>query len=147
MDQFYSHIPSMPLVLDTHDVRHQDWSTFMDSLALAWKGNLPLPEFVKSRPPSRSSIVADLINLWNKSFFLPRRVEVVLYKGRERRSGPRAGKSDDRLPLPESESANERERKYALYIVSYDPITSTYRGHISYGITPHHAMVSYNFYP
>lgn len=149
MDQFYSQIPSMPLVLETHDVHHQDWSTFVDNLALAWKGNLPLPEFVKSRPPSRSSIVADLINLWNKSFFLPRRVEVVLYKGRERRSGPRAGKSDHRLPLPESESANERERKYSLYIMPYDPVKTSHPSHIPYGITPHVIGVtpsSYQFY-
>lgn len=148
MDQFYSQIPRMPLVLKTHDVHRQEWSAFMDSLALAWKGNLPLPEFVKNRPPSRSSIVADLINLWNESFFLPRRVEVVLYKGRERRSGPHAGKSDHRLQLPKSESANERERKYALYIVSYDPIQSTSLEHTSRGTgtecQPNPA--SYNFY-
>jgi hypothetical protein len=30
MDQFYSQIPSMPLVLDTHDVQHQDWSLFIE---------------------------------------------------------------------------------------------------------------------
>lgn len=116
MDQFYSQIPNMPMVLDTHDVHHHDWSTFMNILALTWVGKLPLPEFAKGRPPSRSSIVADLINLWNKSFFLPRRVEVILYKGREPRSGPHAGIVDDQLPLPESERANERQRKYSLYL-------------------------------
>ncbi|KAG1874726.1 hypothetical protein DFJ58DRAFT_322410 [Suillus subalutaceus] len=121
MDQFYNQIPSMPVVLDTYDVRHQDWSIFMNNLALAWMGKLPLPEFAKDRPPSRSSIVADLINLWNNSFFLPRRVEIVLYKGRERRSGPRAGTVDDQLSLPESERANERERKYSLYLTCVTP--------------------------
>jgi hypothetical protein len=30
MDQFYSQIPSMPLVLKTHDIHRQEWSTFMD---------------------------------------------------------------------------------------------------------------------
>jgi hypothetical protein len=30
MDKFYSQIPSMPLVLKTHDVHHQDWSTFVN---------------------------------------------------------------------------------------------------------------------
>ncbi|KAG2339838.1 hypothetical protein BDR05DRAFT_967449 [Suillus weaverae] len=121
MDQFYSQIPSMPSVLDTHDVHHQDWSTFMDNLALAWRGELPLPEFVKGRPPSRSSIVADLINLWNRSFFLSRRVEVILYKGRERRSGPRAGTVDDSLSFPESERAKDRERQYSLYLTCVTP--------------------------
>jgi len=29
MDQFYDQIPRMPLVLDTHDVYHQDWIRFM----------------------------------------------------------------------------------------------------------------------
>lgn len=119
MDQFYSQIPSMPLVLNTHDVHYQDWSTFMDSLALVWKEKFPLPEFVKTRPQSRISNTAYLIDHWNNSFFLPRRVSVVLYYGRERRSGRRAGESNDQLPLPESESADERERKYSLYL-AYD---------------------------
>ncbi|KAG1780299.1 hypothetical protein EV702DRAFT_1081971 [Suillus placidus] len=118
MDQFYSQIPSMPSVLDTHDINHQDWSTFMDNVALAWKGELPLPDFVKGRPPS---IVADLINLWNNSFFLSRRVEIILYKGRERRSGPRAGTLDDQLSFPESDRPNERERKYSLYLTYVTP--------------------------
>lgn len=98
MDQFYDQIPRMPLVLDTHDVYHQDWIRFMTDLALSWAGKLPLPEFSHEHPPRRSALVADLIDLWNVSFFLPRRVEVVLYKGRERRSGPNAGTIDHHLP-------------------------------------------------
>lgn len=31
MDQFSGQIPSMPSVLDTHDVHRQDWSTFMNA--------------------------------------------------------------------------------------------------------------------
>jgi hypothetical protein len=50
-----------------------------------------------SRTPKRSTLVRDLIDLWNINFFLPRSVEVVLYKGRERRSGPKLGISDIRL--------------------------------------------------
>ena len=42
--------------------------------------------------------------MWNVSFFLPRRVEVVLYKGRERRSGPNAGTIDHHLPGFNSDS-------------------------------------------
>jgi hypothetical protein len=38
-----------------------------------------------------------LINLWNVSFFGPRGVELVLYKGRERRTGPHAGQLDPDL--------------------------------------------------
>ena len=70
----------------------------MQDLALSWAGKLPLPEFSHGPPPRRSSLVADLIDLWNVSFFLPRQVEVVLYKGRERRSGPNAGTIDHHMP-------------------------------------------------
>jgi hypothetical protein len=118
MDDFYDQIPRMPLVLDTHDVYHQDWIRFMNvsgygstfwfiahsplqDLALAWAGKMPIPEFTKvGIPPKRSTLVADLINLWNDSFFRARRVEVVLYKGRERRSGPHTGNVDSHLPVP-----------------------------------------------
>jgi len=98
MEQFYDHIPRMPLVLDTHDVYHQDWIRFMNDLALAWAGKMPIPEFSRGPPPKRSTLVSDLIDLWNTNFFLTRRVEVVLYKGRERRSGPNAGTTDHHLP-------------------------------------------------
>lgn len=30
MEQFYDQIPRMPLVLETHDVYHQDWIRFMN---------------------------------------------------------------------------------------------------------------------
>ncbi|KAG2043148.1 hypothetical protein BDR03DRAFT_942986 [Suillus americanus] len=152
MNQFYSQIPSMPSVLDTHDVRHQDWSIFMNSVALAWMGKLPLPEFAKGRPHSRSSIVADLINWWNNSFFLPRRVEIVLYKGRERRSGPRAGNTDDQLSLPESERANERDQEYSLYLTCVTPYvddrnyTSFSRVSARYYSAARHPTTSYTYY-
>ncbi|KAG9317645.1 hypothetical protein JVU11DRAFT_1856 [Chiua virens] len=98
MEQFYDQIPRMPLVLETHDVYHQDWIRFMNDLALAWAGKMPLPEFARGPPPKRSTLVADLIDLWNSSFFLTRRVEIVLFKGRERRSGANAGAIDYNLP-------------------------------------------------
>ncbi|KAG2051362.1 hypothetical protein BDR06DRAFT_983633 [Suillus hirtellus] len=102
MEKFYDQIPRMPLVLDTHDVYHQDWIRFMNDLALAWAGKMPIHEFSKGGvPPKRTSLVADLINLWNDSFFRARRVEVVLYKGRERRSGPHTGTMDKNLPMPD----------------------------------------------
>ncbi|KIK44438.1 hypothetical protein CY34DRAFT_79794 [Suillus luteus UH-Slu-Lm8-n1] len=108
MDKFYDQIPRMPLVLDTHDVYHQDWIRFMNDLALAWAGKMPIHEFSKGGvPPKRSSLVADLINLWNDSFFRARRVEVVLYKGRERRSGPHTGTLDKNLPMPDLDSGSD----------------------------------------
>lgn len=99
MEQFYDQIPRMPLVLETHDVYHQDWIRFMNDLALAWAGKMPIPEFSRGGPPpKRSTLIADLIDLWNSSFFLTRRVEIVLYKGRERRSGANAGAIEYNLP-------------------------------------------------
>ena len=49
------------------------------------------------RPPKPSALSADLINLWNVSFFGRRGVELVLYKGRERRTGPHTGQLDSEL--------------------------------------------------
>jgi hypothetical protein len=63
-------------------------------LCLAWTGRLPAP----GRTQKKTTLAADLIDLWNISFFFPRGVEVVLYKGRERRSGPSAGLVDIHLP-------------------------------------------------
>ena len=44
------------------------------------------------------SLVADLLDLWNATFFLDRNVELVLYKGRERHTGRGAGLPEVRLP-------------------------------------------------
>ncbi|KZT72679.1 hypothetical protein DAEQUDRAFT_595388 [Daedalea quercina L-15889] len=99
MDDFLEVIPRMPLVLVPHDVYHEDWIRLMNDLAMAWSGRLPVPEYSPDgRPPKRSTLAADLIDLWNASFFGRRGVEVVLYKGRERRSGRGAGTVDLHLP-------------------------------------------------
>jgi hypothetical protein len=39
-----------------------------------------------------------LIDLWNSSFFTPRGVEVILFEGRERRSGQMIGQTERDLP-------------------------------------------------
>ncbi|KAL0949871.1 hypothetical protein HGRIS_009903 [Hohenbuehelia grisea] len=92
LDDFLEHLPRMPLVLQTHDVLHEDWIRLVSDLALAWAGKLPADP--TRRPAKRSTLAADLIDLWNASFFFARGVELVLYKGRERRTGPRAGLAD-----------------------------------------------------
>ncbi|KII95882.1 hypothetical protein PLICRDRAFT_170481 [Plicaturopsis crispa FD-325 SS-3] len=95
MEDFEINIPKMPLVLTPHDVYHEDWIRLMSDLALAWTGRLPVDEFARNgRPPKKSTQVADLLERWNSSFFLTRGVEMVLYKGRERRSGPNFGTID-----------------------------------------------------
>ena len=58
-----------------------------------------------------------MVDLWNVSFFLPRGIELVLYRGRERRTGQHAGtidrdvpdfdESDDDVVLTDSEEASE----------------------------------------
>ncbi|KAJ6599357.1 hypothetical protein DFH09DRAFT_1022335 [Mycena vulgaris] len=94
MDDLIQNAPRMPAVLQPHDVYSSDWNRMMQDLCLAWTGRLPAP----GRPQRKTTLAADLIDLWNVSFFFPRGVEVVLYKGRERRSGPNAGVADIQLP-------------------------------------------------
>ncbi|KAF5393561.1 hypothetical protein D9757_000255 [Collybiopsis confluens] len=95
MDLFLEMLPGMPVVLQTHDVYNEDWSRCMDDVALAWSGRLPLPvPPIHGKAPKRATLAAKLIELWNHSFFERRGVELVLYKGRERRSGPQYGLVD-----------------------------------------------------
>lgn len=99
MDDFFENIPRMPLVLVPHDVYHEDWIRLMTDLSLAWSGKLPVPDYARDgRPPKRTTLTSDLIDLWNASFFLKRGVEIVLFKGRERRSGRNVGAVELHLP-------------------------------------------------
>lgn len=59
--------------------------------------------------PKRTTLVSDLLDLWNHAFFLPRAIEVVLYKGRERLSGRGAGRPETRLPRIDSEDSWESD--------------------------------------
>lgn len=97
MDLFFKTMPRMPLVLVPHDVYHEDWIRFMQDLTLAWAGKLPTADPAR-HSQRRSAMTAELIDLWNTSFFQQRGVEVVLFKGRERRSGPAIGSIESRLP-------------------------------------------------
>ncbi|KAI0676956.1 hypothetical protein C8Q78DRAFT_1179942 [Trametes maxima] len=131
LDGLLETMPRMPAVLVPHDVYHEDWIRLMQDLTAAWAGKLPVPQYtVDGRPPKRSTLVADVIDLWNASFFRARNVEMVLYKGRERRSGRMAGTVDMSLPgydeydvsSPsessdgEDDSAEERHReRYGAY--------------------------------
>lgn len=113
MEKFWSDIPRMPKILVTHDVFEEDWSRLMHDIALAWAGKLPVPDLARGgQPPKRSALIADLVDLWNSSFFLIRGVELVLYKGRERRSGRLAGMVDKDLPYleePDDYPSSEEE--------------------------------------
>ncbi|KAK7470944.1 hypothetical protein VKT23_002359 [Stygiomarasmius scandens] len=98
MDSFLETIPRMPAVLQPHDVYIEDWNRLMEDVALAWSGRLPVPTSPDGLKPKRATLAANLIALWNGEFFERRGIELVLYKGRERRSGARAGVVD--LPMP-----------------------------------------------
>lgn len=63
----------------------------MKDLARSWTGQLPVAGGRDGRPPRRSKLAQDLVELWNASFFQPRGIEMILYKGKERRTGPQAG--------------------------------------------------------
>ena len=64
-----------------------------------------MPSIGSRRMPKRTSVLGDLLDLWNHSFFLPRGIEIVLYKGRDRRSGRGAGLVETRLTRMESDSS------------------------------------------
>lgn len=71
----------------------------MQDLSLSWSGKLPAPQYTNDgRQPRRTTLTADLVDLWNASFFIRRGAELVLYKGRERRSGRDIGAVDIHLP-------------------------------------------------
>lgn len=125
MEEIYERAPKMPAVLTTHDIYQDDWkrcmqvrdlsplhSTLFDNpgrffqdLGRSWMGQLPVPGMGKDgQPPRRSTLAIDLVELWNTSFFNPRGVELILYKGNERRTGPQAGKIEPRLPRYDEDS-------------------------------------------
>jgi hypothetical protein len=90
----------------------------IQDIALAWANRLPVPGLTRDELGSKNpKLVEDLVDLWNVSFFIPRGIELVLYRGRERRTGQHAGtldrdapdfdESEDDLSLTESEEASE----------------------------------------
>jgi hypothetical protein len=102
MEDFYENMPRMPKVLVPHDVYHEDWIRFIQDLALAWANKLPTADPNRSSRPS--AVTGELVDLWNNSFFAMRGVEVILFKGHERRSGPYVGQVERNLPGFDSDS-------------------------------------------
>lgn len=94
MDDFLGRLPKLPMILQPHDVNHHDWIRLTQDLSLAWAGKMPIPPERSAIPPKRANVVAELLHAWNTAYFLPRSVEVVLYKGNIRYSGPKAGVAD-----------------------------------------------------
>lgn len=97
LDNLAKDMPRLPAVLVPHDITHQDWIKFMSDVTSVWLGQTRNPYPSSAVQPRRSTIASSVIDSWNSAFFLPRRIEVVLIKGRTRYSGPGAGRSDPRL--------------------------------------------------
>jgi len=77
-------------------------------------GQLPVPAMGKDgQPPRRSTLAADLVELWNTSFFHPRGVELILYKGNERRTGAQAGQITHRLPRYDEDSSHSSDSGFS----------------------------------
>jgi hypothetical protein len=109
MEDFAVKLPKMPLVLQMHDVYPEDWNRLMSDMALAWSNRLPTGPSQTGVPPHRTTLAADLIDLWNSSFFAARHVEMVLYRGRERRSGAMAGVKDIILPQDDDDDDSDSD--------------------------------------
>lgn len=87
----------------------------MQDLSTSWTGVLPYDIFKSPKKPQQkrqsaatpassarqlvrpSSAVAKTIDIWNASFFYGRKLELILYRGLERRSGLTAGRKTERL--------------------------------------------------
>ena len=138
-----------PAVLGTHDVQPEDWGRLMNvsclirlllidaifliglkDLALAWQNRLPLPS---DGPTKRSDLVIDLLDLWNQQFFLPRNVELALYKGRSPKSGSGVGRPEHRL-LPERfDSGRLRRQEAHRHLARHTPLRRQHARHERYG--------------
>ncbi|KAG8989227.1 hypothetical protein FRB90_002346, partial [Tulasnella sp. 427] len=97
-------LPPLPALLVPCDVSHADWDRCIQDLTTAWcDGVLPYNISKSSRKVRQlmgpSSAVANTIDIWNASFFWSRKVQLVLYRGLEKRSGPTAGKRSERLEM------------------------------------------------
>ncbi|KAG6833819.1 hypothetical protein H0H87_011753 [Tephrocybe sp. NHM501043] len=123
MEKFWFELPRMPPVLNAHDVLDPDWLRLMTvfefiiqdwDITLAWAGKLPIPEPEPGVPPSsRSTIIIDLIELWNESFFWTRGAELVLVRGRQRLTGHQKERIESDLPYfdePDDYISSEEEQ-------------------------------------
>lgn len=88
-------------------------SPFNQDLARSWTGRLPVAIEPGGRHPKKSKLAQDLIELWNTSFYAPRGVELVLFRGQQRRTKSQAAKtqrffddSDDSSNLSSTDSSD-----------------------------------------
>jgi hypothetical protein len=116
LDNIGIEMPRLPATLVSRDVDHHDWIRFMTvsvyqfttqndtpthlmkDLTTVWLGTMQHNvSYSGGRAPRKSTLAASLIDSWNSAFFLERRIELVLVKGKTRFSGPGAGRTEPRL--------------------------------------------------
>ncbi|KAH7343847.1 hypothetical protein B0J17DRAFT_193334 [Rhizoctonia solani] len=93
--------PPLPAALVPHDVMAEEWDRCM-------QGFISLTS--QALQASRSSALEPLIELvtqWNTTFFLPRGVDISIYKGNSRRSGPPMNFPSTLRSFDDSESESE----------------------------------------
>ncbi|KAF8742971.1 hypothetical protein RHS02_03008, partial [Rhizoctonia solani] len=90
--------PPLPAALVPHDVMAEEWDRCMQGLI-----SLTSQALQSSRSGALDPLV-DLITQWNTTFFLPRGVDISIYKGNSRRSGPATNFPSALRSYEESES-------------------------------------------
>ncbi|KAJ1308600.1 hypothetical protein OPQ81_004298 [Rhizoctonia solani] len=93
--------PPLPAALVPHDVMAEEWDRCMQGLI-----SLTSQALQSSRSSALEPLI-DLITQWNSTFFLPRGVDISIYKGNSRRSGPHMNMSSTLRAYDESESESE----------------------------------------
>ncbi|CAE6391608.1 unnamed protein product [Rhizoctonia solani] len=74
--------PPLPAALVPHDVMAEEWDRCMQGLISLTS------QALSSSRSSALDPLNDLVTQWNNTFFLPRGVDIGVYKGSSRRSGP-----------------------------------------------------------
>ncbi|CAE6522892.1 unnamed protein product [Rhizoctonia solani] len=93
--------PPLPAALVPHDVMAEEWDRCMQGLiSLA-------SQVMQSSRSSALDPLVDLVTQWNTMFFLPRGVDISIYKGNSRRSGPPIDRPSALRAYDESESESE----------------------------------------
>jgi len=122
-------IPPLPALLVPNDVMHEDWNRCISDVTQAWSGIFPYDIWnhhnqhksnnVAIKGHNRtassssnayrrgqmkttmrpSSAVARTVDVWNISFFHDRGLELVLYRGLERRTGETAGSRQEKMKM------------------------------------------------
>ncbi|KAG9103205.1 hypothetical protein FRC06_011794 [Ceratobasidium sp. 370] len=94
--------PPLPAALVPHDVMSEEWDRCMQALIHM------ASQAVQSTRSSALDPLLEVVTQWNTQFFLPRGVDIGVYKGNSRRSGPPGMNMESRLrAYDESESESE----------------------------------------